>query len=267
MADLQPYEIYAIKYAHHERRASENFLGGDPHDGPMPLDYFVWAIKGADKTWIVDTGFDAAMGKQRSRTHIRCPSEGLKALGIDADKVEDVIITHLHYDHCGSHHLFERARYHVQDKEMFYATGRCMCHPPLRHAFDVEDVVKMVRRLYDGRVAFHDGDEELAPGISVHFVGGHTMGLQMVRVWTKRGWVVLASDAAHLYANMEQVRPFPTVYNVGDMLAGHRRAYALASSRAHVVPGHDPLVLKRYPAPNRALEGIVARLDVEPVEG
>jgi glyoxylase-like metal-dependent hydrolase (beta-lactamase superfamily II) len=142
-----------------------------------------------------------------------------------------------------------------------------MCHPPLRHAFDVEDVVKMVRRLYDGRVAFHDGDAEIAPGISVHFVGGHTMGLQMVRVWTKRGWVVLASDAAHLYANMEQVRPFPTVYNVGDMLAGHQRAYALASSPAHVVPGHDPLVLKRYPAPSRALEGIVARLDVEPVGG
>ena len=42
----------------------------------------------------------------------------------------------------------------------------------------------MVRRLYDGRVAFHDGDEGLAPGISVHFVGGHTMGLQMVRLWT-----------------------------------------------------------------------------------
>jgi hypothetical protein len=87
MADLRPYEIYAIKYAHHERRASENFLGGDPHDGPMPLDYFVWAIKGADKPWIVDTGFDAAMGKQRRRTHIRCPSEGLKALDIDPDTV------------------------------------------------------------------------------------------------------------------------------------------------------------------------------------
>jgi hypothetical protein len=37
-----------------------------------------------------------------------------------------------------------------------------MCHPPLRYAFDVEDVVQMVRRAYDGRVAFHDGDEELA---------------------------------------------------------------------------------------------------------
>ena len=158
-----------------------------------------------------------------------------------------MIITHLHYDHCGSHKLFERARYHVQDKEMFYATGRCMCHPPMRHAYDVEDVVKMVRRLYDGRVAFHDGDEELAPGISVHFVGGHTMGLQMVRVWTKRGWVVLASDAAHFYANMEQVRPFPIVYNVADMLAGHQRAYALASSPPARHPGARPAGAEALP--------------------
>ena len=101
------------------------------------------------------------------RNVIRCPSEGLKALGIDADRIEDVIITHMHYDHCGNHNLFERARYHVQDKEMFYVTGRCMCHQPLRHSFDIEDVTKMLRRLYEGRVAFHDGDDELAPGISV----------------------------------------------------------------------------------------------------
>ena len=45
------YEVYAVKYAHHERRASENFLGGDPHDGPMPLDYFVWLVRGEGGTF------------------------------------------------------------------------------------------------------------------------------------------------------------------------------------------------------------------------
>ncbi len=267
MAQPETYEIYAIKYGDHQRLAGENFIGGDPHNGPMPLDYFVWAIRGRDKTWIVDTGFDAAVGRQRQRNVLRCPSEGLRALDIDPDKIEDVIITHMHYDHCGNHQLFERARFHVQDKEMRYSTGRCMCHSVVRYAFDVEDVVKMVRRVYAGRVVFHDGDEEIAPGLSVHFVGGHTMGLQMVRVWTQRGWVVLASDASHYYANMEQARPFPIVYNVPDMLAGHQRAYALASSPQHVIPGHDPLVLKRYPAAARGLEGIVARLDAEPTAG
>ena len=265
MAELHPYEIYAIKYAEHDRPASANFIGGDPHDGPMPLDYFTWVVKGRDKAWVVDTGFDFDMGKQRARRELRSALDGLKALGIDATRIEDVIITHMHYDHCGSRNDFAGARFHVQDKEMFYVTGRCMGHATLRWAFDVEDVVAMVRRLYAGRLVFHDGDEELAPGLSVHFVGGHTMGLQMVRVWTRRGWVVLASDASHLYANMEQARPFPTVYNVADMLAGHQRAYALASSREHVIPGHDPLVLKRYPAAAKGLEGFVARLDADPV--
>jgi len=41
MAETPVYEVYAVKYARHERRASANFLGGDPHDGPMPIDYFV----------------------------------------------------------------------------------------------------------------------------------------------------------------------------------------------------------------------------------
>lgn len=262
--ELKPYEVYAIKYGDHQRRASENFLGGDPHNGPMPIDYFVWVIRNAQRTWVVDTGFSPESGRGRGRNFIRCPSEGLKALDIDPERVENVITTHMHYDHAGNHHLFQRARFHVQDKELFYSTGRCMCHSVLGHSYDVEDVVQMVRRVYSGRAVFHDGDEQVAPGISVHYVGGHTMGLQMVRVWTQRGWVVLASDAAHYYANIEQSRPFPVVYNVGDMLEGHKRAYALADSPRHMVPGHDPQVLKRYPAPHPNLEGIIARLDVDP---
>jgi glyoxylase-like metal-dependent hydrolase (beta-lactamase superfamily II) len=119
----------------------------------------------------------------------------------------------------------------------------------------------MVRRVYAGRVRFHDGEGEIAPGVSVHHVGGHTMGLQVVRVATRRGWVVLASDASHYYANMEQGRPFPIVYNVGDMVEGWRKARSLAESESHVIPGHDPLVLERYPAPSPALQGVVARLD------
>ena len=61
------YEIYAVKYAHHDRPARDNFLFGDPHEVNMPLDYFVWAIVGEDRTICVDTGFDAAMGAKRGR--------------------------------------------------------------------------------------------------------------------------------------------------------------------------------------------------------
>jgi len=117
-----------------------------------------------------------------------------------------------------------------------------------------------VKRVYAGRVRFHDGESEIAPGVSVHLVGGHTMGLQVVRVATRRGNVVIASDASHFYANMEQERPFPIVWSIPDMIAGYAACRSLAQSPGHIIPGHDPLVLERYPAA-AGMEGIAARLD------
>jgi glyoxylase-like metal-dependent hydrolase (beta-lactamase superfamily II) len=258
---MSAHEVYAIKYAHHERNASANFIGGDPHDGPMPMDYFVWLVRGKDGDIVVDTGFNAAMATKRGRQLSLPVEQGLRLMGVEAAAVKDVVITHLHYDHVGNFDLFPGATFHLQDLEMRYATGRCMTVEAMRHPYEPEDVVGMVRRVYAGRVRFHDGDGEIAPGVTVHHVGGHTMGLQIVRVATRRGRVVLASDASHYYANMEQARPFPIVYNVGDMVEGWRRAHALADSPAHVIPGHDPLVMQRYAAPSPALQGVVVRLD------
>ena len=256
------WQIYAVRYAHHERMARENFMIGDPHDdSPMPLDYFVWALISQERSIVVDTGFDEPMARQRGRTLLKPLTDGLKNVGVDPAKIEDVLITHMHYDHCGNHNLFPSARYHVQDREMRFCTGRYMTHPVMRIPFEADDVIAMVRRVFSGRVVFHDGDEEIAPGLSVHHVGGHTIGMQIVRVQTRRGTVVLASDASHLYANMEREVPYPIAYNIGEVMEGYRRAYALASSREHVIPGHDPLVMKRYPAASPELEGWVVRLD------
>jgi len=244
---LPNYEIYAVRYATVERRARENFIFADAHDGPMEMDYFVWAIVGKDASFVVDTGFDEEAARQRKRKLLICPGDGLEAIGIKRDRVTDVIITHLHYDHAGNLGLFPNAMFHLQDEEMEYATGRHMCHHVLSHAFNVEDVLQMVRKVYAGRVRFHRADAELAPGVTVHRVGGHTAGLQVVRVHTARGWVVLASDASHYYANMRRRSPFPIVFNVGEMLEAYQTVERLADSPDHIIPGHDPEVLAIYP--------------------
>jgi glyoxylase-like metal-dependent hydrolase (beta-lactamase superfamily II) len=257
------HEIYAIRYAHHDRKAAENFIGGDPHDILMPLDYFVWVIAGPRTTFVVDTGFDLAMAQKRGRVLLNPVDTGLAAIDVQADSVTDVIVSHMHYDHCGNHEMFPRARYHLQDVEIAYSTGRCMCHPQMRIPFEADDVVAMVRKVFAGRVIFHDGDEEITPGVTVHRIGGHSKGLQCVRVKTRRGHVVLASDTTHLYAHIDQGRVFPVTYNVADTLEGYERLKKLADSRAHIVPGHDPKVLELYPPAREGLEGWIVRLDME----
>ena len=255
------HEIYAVRYAHHDRKAHDNYILGDPHDVNEPLAYFVWVIKGAGGTFVLDTGFDQAMAEKRGRRITKPVGDGLQAIGVNPDAVTDVVISHLHYDHCGNHSLFPQARYHLQDREMMYATGRYMCHGHQRIPFEADDVVAMVRRVFDDRVVFHNGDEQLAPGLTVHHVGGHSMGLQCLRVATRRGHVVLAADATHLYLHIEQGRVFPVCYSVAETLEGYATIKRLADSPGHIVPGHDPDVLTRYPAARPGLEDWVVRLD------
>jgi glyoxylase-like metal-dependent hydrolase (beta-lactamase superfamily II) len=88
--------------------------------------------------------------------------------------------------------------------------------------------------------------------------------MQCVRVKTRRGHVVLAADAAHLYAHLESGRVFPITYNVAEVVEGYARLRRLASSADHVIPGHDPIVLARYPAAKPGLDGWAVRLDAEP---
>lgn len=258
------YEITAIRYGHLDRTANHNFIGGDAHDGPMPLDYYVWLIRGAAGTWLLDTGYDAATGAARGRQLVRPVEAGLRAVGIEPGDIREIIVSHMHYDHVGNHDLFPRARYHVQDDEMAFCTGRSMCHAVMRAPFEARDVQSMVGKLFAGRLKFHDGVATLAPGLTLHKVGGHTRGLQVVRVETARGFVVLASDAAHFYANWLERRPFPIVDDVSAYLEAYDIIESLASSPQHVIPGHDPLVLQRYPCAVPGIEDIV-RVDLPPI--
>lgn len=264
--DLPQYELFAVRYATREAKRTEHFIGGDPHDAPMPMDYFLWVAIGPEQTFVIDAGFTADMAIKRGRTFLRCPVETLKLLGVDGATVANVILTHLHYDHVGNFHKFPKAQFHLQEPELAYATGRYMRYPRLAHSFEVEDIVGVVRLNFARRVMFYNGPAELAPGITLHPVGGHSAGLQFVRVHTRRGWVVVASDVTHFYENMDSGRPFTTAFHIGKMLEGFDALRAAAPSPQHIVPGHDPLVMQRYPAPRPQWQGIIARLDVAPDE-
>lgn len=262
MEDL--WDVTALRYADRPGRTrADSFLLDDDHAGPHDMDYFVWVLRSGDRRIVVDTGYDAAEGRRRGRPILCDPGERLAAFGVRPETVDTLVVTHLHYDHAGGLALFPNATVHLQAAEMTFATGPCMCEPVLRAPFTADHVCEMVRRVYSGRVVFHEGDGAVAPGVTVHRTGGHSRGLQVVRVKTARGWLVLASDAAHYHENWMARKPFPIVVDVEDMLRGFDTVRALASSAEQVIPGHDPLVRRMFPAADGAPDAW--RLDVEPL--
>ena len=260
---MTTWQIHAIKYGDRDGRTrADSFIFDDNHDAPHAIDYYMWLIRGPGRVILVDTGYDADEAQARGRPIRLDPVEALRPFDLTPEDVTEIIVTHLHYDHAGGMHLFPNARLHLQAAEMAYATGPCMCHDTLRMPFTASHVCEAVKRLYSGQVIFHDGDAEIADGITVHCIGGHSRGLQVVRVRTQVGWMVLASDASHFYENFAARKPFPIVVDLQNMLDGFDTLHRLASRPELIIPGHDPLVRSYFP---QDLAQHVHRLDVGPL--
>lgn len=240
-------EVFALKYAETSVAHREHFLvSHDPHDGAHPISYFLWLVRSEAGSILVDTGFGQAAAEARKRTLLRHPLAALAAIGVEAAEIRTVVLTHLHYDHAGTLACFPDATFIVQKDELGYATGPAMRHWLCRKAFDVEDMLEVVRTLYAGRLYPVEGDRLLAPGVSVHLIGGHTRGLQVVRVATPAGHLVLASDAAHFYDTALERNPFPDLCELPACLDGYDRLFELTDNPDLVVPGHDERVLELF---------------------
>lgn len=258
------WEVYALKYGEKTARLRmENFLFDDHPADTCPIDFYVWLLRNGDRTILVDTGYDQREAERRGMPILRDPVEALAGFGVDAATIETVVVSHMHFDHAGGLDRYPAARFHLQEREMAYATGPCVCPGALQRPFTVDHACEMVRHVYSGRVEFHDGDGAVAPGVTVHRTGGHSKGLQAVRVETRVGPICLASDASHFYENFQAGKLFPIVHDAEDMQRGFKTIRRLAGGDDdRVIPGHDPLVAARFPAEGRT--GFAWRLDAAP---
>lgn len=239
------YRVYALCYARRTGRRGQHFCGYDEHwDEPHPTAYYVWLAVSDEHTVVVDTGIGPSRADDFS-DYVN-PVRLVEDFGVRVGEVDRVVLTHLHYDHTGTAGSFPSARYVLQQSEVDYWTGPWSSRISREQwLLDKEDLDAV---LGSGRMDLVDGDAEVLPGLSVHLVGGHTAGMQVVRVATARGPVVLASDASHFYENIEDDRPFPILHSMPGMYAAFDRINALAGDPSLVVAGHDPEVLRRFPA-------------------
>jgi glyoxylase-like metal-dependent hydrolase (beta-lactamase superfamily II) len=239
------YEVYALKYGERDTTACQFFYREASH-APLTLHYFVWLILGGPHPVLVDTGFLDDDAQARGIRNYVSPAAMVERAGVKAAQIPMALITHLHYDHWAGHSLFPGAEYWVQKDEVAFWTGRYASAPAFRGSANVEQLAKVVTLNYAARLKIIDGDHEVLPGITVHRVGGHTAGLQIVTVKTARGTVVLTSDASHFYHNVETRQPVQIITSLPEMLEAFETIYQLAGAERLIVAGHDPQVAERF---------------------
>jgi len=255
------YEVYAIRFATVASYPTQYLVAGADSGRRTPLAFTVWLVRGGGRTVLVDAGFYRDKFLQRWKpVDYKRPSDALAVLGVRPGDVTDIVISHVHWDHVDGADLFPNARIWLQRDEYAHYTNDSGA--VLDRAIDADDAKMLAALKAAGRVALIPGDStEIIPGITVFTGGRHTFASQFAAVRAslaggRTGTIVLASDNAYLYENLERHRPITQSLDTLSNLRAQERMARLASEPRLIVPGHDVDVFIRFPKPGNGVARI-----------
>lgn len=210
----------------------------------VPGAVLAWLLTSGDEKILVDTGFGAMDTPDLKNNFSRTPEQSLESqlarFGTVPEEIRLVVHTHLHVDHCGGNCFLPNARPLAQRSELEYARNPLPVHRP---AYDV-DLARMGLELLDG-------DTEITEGVRTIMTPGHSPGSQAVLVDTSEGLYVIAGDTITHYLSVDVPKgasflPGPLYVNLKEYYESLDRLRDLGGT---ILPGHDPLVLKRVTYP------------------
>ncbi|HLX44272.1 MAG TPA: N-acyl homoserine lactonase family protein [Bryobacteraceae bacterium] len=243
------YEVYGIRYATLKDFSVAGLVAGADKSRKMDIAMMVWLIKGEGRNILFDCGFyrDQFM-RQWHPADYQKPSEALERVGLKPEDITDVIISHIHWDHADGFDLFPKAKVWIQKDELEYYAGEAW-QGHKRTAADPEDLLGLVKLNIEGHVGLVNGDaQEIIPGITCYIGGKHTYQSQYIGVNSASGTVVLASDNVYLKENLEKHVPIAATLDAESNLRAQDRMKQLAASPRLILTGHDPAVMKDFPA-------------------
>ena len=243
------YEIYAIRYATVPGYAVSGLIEGADPARKIDIAMIVWLIRGNGRNILFDSGFyrDQFMKQWKPTDYVK-PSDSVAPLGLKPEDITDVIISHMHWDHADGMDLFPKAKIWLQKDELEYYAGEAWQSRRTHGGVFAEDVLAAVKLNTEGRVGLVNGDaQEILPGITAYIGGKHTYASQFITVNTAVGAVVLASDNMYLYENLEKHLPIAQTLDRESNLRAQDRMKQLAADPKWIIPGHDPLVMTKFP--------------------
>jgi glyoxylase-like metal-dependent hydrolase (beta-lactamase superfamily II) len=165
-------------------------------DGLLAVNFGGYLVRTPDRIIVVDTGIG---GGALPELPIGSFPDELARAGVRPEDVEDVIFTHLHFDHVGwstdgVKPFFVNARHHCHPLDWDYWCGPDPA-PETGPGREELGAIPAPRRLAPLELQAHDG--ELAPGVTLRHARGHSPGHCIVQLDSEGERMLLLADAAH----------------------------------------------------------------------
>jgi glyoxylase-like metal-dependent hydrolase (beta-lactamase superfamily II) len=224
------WELYVLEYARSSRQAVASLIYGAFDEGVMDLPFSFVLAKNGSRRVLIDTGFmnegiGAEMATRFGIPTWMSPLDLLAELGVSADSITDVVLSHAHFDHMGGVSKFPNARIYIQKRE-YLSWYEALAMPRqfgfLTAPINADDVRALFNASLEHRLMLLDGDvDDVVPGIHVRSGTGHTLGQQFVIVETARGRIVVSGDciygARNLLGNNKDGIYVPLGFGVGSI--------------------------------------------------
>lgn len=245
------HEVYAL-HVGDKMTTRCQFLYREASAEPLTISFYFWAVLGGPEPVLFDLGFGAEHAEARGVGAYSDPVELLRELGVSAEDVRTVVVSHLHWDHWSGFERFSNATFLLQRAEAEFWQSRARSQKLIMYSANAAALDQVGSLSAAGRIRLLDGEQQLWPGLRIVPLGGHTPGLQALAVTTAAGTVVLASDALHFYENYERRLPAQVTMDFPRALEAFEIIEGLATPN-YVIAGHDSADCTRF---SRVADGV-----------
>jgi glyoxylase-like metal-dependent hydrolase (beta-lactamase superfamily II) len=241
-------KVYPLFMGSFEANEGTLIRGGSPQK-IVWFSSYIFYIEGLNKPTIIDTSFSdptfciEKLNHSCKREKNISINERLKKHGLSSDDIQQVILTHCHWDHIGGLDKFPNAIVYCQREEVSWS----LAPPPwLSAAYPAALSDRLVTARE--RLVLLDGDTSLDNCLFLKKVGAHSPGSQIIEITTNSGKVIITGDAILFYRNFDEKIPIGTYHNLHDAMDVIRYLHNLNTVETiTLLPGHDPEVQRRFP--------------------